>query len=172
VTPPLPEAWLRGPLPGIDPYLVPAAHALVQVGEDLERAASDLDAERLWRRPGGAASVGFHLRHVAGSIDRLLTYARGEGLDEAQRAAMAAEGEAGDPPADAAALLLETQLAIARALEAMRGTPRDALLDPREVGRARLPSTVLGILFHLAEHSQRHTGQVVATARVVRGTVP
>jgi hypothetical protein len=83
-----PEAWLRGPLDGIDPVLMPAAHALVQAGEDLQQAASDLTVEQLWVTPGGAASPGFHLRHIAGSIDRLLTYARGEQLNEAQRQAI------------------------------------------------------------------------------------
>ena len=86
-----PEAWLRGPLPDVDPYLMPAAHALVQSGEDLARAVEGLGAEQLWARPGGAASVGFHLRHIPGSIDRLLTYARGEALSDAQRAAAKAE---------------------------------------------------------------------------------
>ena len=74
------EAWLRGPLEGVAPMLMPAAHALGQAGEDLEQAASDLTVEGLWVKPGSAASLGFHLGHIAGSIDRLLTYARGEQL--------------------------------------------------------------------------------------------
>src|SRR5690606_9519964 len=74
------EAWLTGPIEGIDPYLMPVAHALVQASRDLERAASELSPEELWARPGGAASIGFHLRHIAGVLDRLLTYARGEML--------------------------------------------------------------------------------------------
>src|SRR5262245_55670020 len=99
-----PEAWLRGPLPDVDPYLMPAAHALVQAGEDLAQAVAGLTAEQLWARPGGAASVGFHLRHIPGSLDRLLTYARGEVLDDAQRAAAKAESAPGSE-ADAAPLL-------------------------------------------------------------------
>src|SRR5919202_4765509 len=100
-----PEAWLRGPIAGVDPVLLPAAHALVQAREDLERAAGPLTPDELWRTPGGAASVGFHLRHIAGSIDRLLTYAAGRALDDRQRAVLAAEGRPGDPPADAASLV-------------------------------------------------------------------
>ena len=80
-----PEAWLRGPLPGVDPYLMPAAHALIQAGEDLEAAAS-LTEEQLEARPGGVASVGYHLRHLAGSTERLLTYARGRSLTPEQLA--------------------------------------------------------------------------------------
>jgi uncharacterized damage-inducible protein DinB len=164
-----PEAWQRGPIEGVTPYLMPVAHALVQAGEDVERAAADLTTEELWERPGGAAAIGFHLRHIAGVIDRLLTYARGEALNEAQFAALRAEGEPGEPPADAQALVAGVQRAIAHALEVVRATPEAALLEPREVGRAKLPSNVLGLLAHAAEHAQRHTGQMITTKKIVRG---
>ena len=147
---------------------MPAAHALLQAADDLEHAARDLTVTELWTSPNGAAPVGFHLRHIAGSIDRLLTYARGETLSRAQLATLAAEREPGDPPADAAAGLEAARGAIAGALNVLRATPRDALLEPRAVGRAALPSTVLGLLVHVAEHTQRHVGQVVTTAKVVR----
>ena len=164
-----PEAWLRGPMPGIDPYLMPAAHALVQASEDLERAARGLTTEQLWARPGGAAAAGFHLRHIAGVIDRLFTYARGEALDERQREELAAESAPGNPPPDAESLIQGAQAAIATALEVLRGVPRELLLEPRAVGRKQLPSTVLGLLSHAAEHAQRHTGQLITTAKLVRG---
>ncbi|HEY9478900.1 MAG TPA: DinB family protein [Gemmatimonadaceae bacterium] len=166
----LPEAWLRGPLPGIDPYLMPAAHALVQASEDLERAARGLTAEQLWARPGGAAAPGFHLRHIAGVVDRLFTYARGEALSEAQREMLAAESEPGDSPPDADSLIQRAQAAIATALDTLRATPREKLLEPRAVGRKQLPSTVLGLYSHAAEHAQRHTGQLITTAKIVRGS--
>lgn len=162
------EVWLRGPLAGFDPLLMPAAHALAQVREEVEAVGLALSPEELWRRPGGAASAGFHLRHLAGSIDRLLTYARGEQLSEAQYAALRAEGEPGDPPAEAAELVAGALAAIDRALRQLAETPREALPEARAVGRQRLPSTVLGLLFHVAEHSQRHAGQLATTARVVR----
>jgi uncharacterized damage-inducible protein DinB len=161
------EAWLEGPLPGVDPYLMPVAHGLVQVGRDLERV-TDLTAEQLWARPGGAASVGFHLKHVAGVLDRLPTYARGEELTPEQLTVLRAEGEPGDPPGDAAALVQQARAAVESALAQVRATPREALLEPREVGRRRLPSTVLGLLHHAAEHATRHAGQAVTTAIVVR----
>lgn len=164
------EAWLTGPIEGIDPYLMPVAHALVQASRDLERAASELSPEELWARPGGAASIGFHLRHIAGVLDRLLTYARGEMLTEAQLAALRAEGEPGDPPAGATELVAEAKAAIAQALDQVRATPRSILLEPREVGRKRLPSTVLGLLYHAAEHVTRHVGQIITTAKVILGT--
>ena len=161
------EAWLRGPVRGVDAYLMPAAHALVQCREELAAAVNGLNGEQLWSRPGGAASVGFHLRHVAGSIERLLTYARGEALSDAQRRAAGAEGTPGDY-ADPTALLAAVDGAIEAALAQIRATDRATLLEPRTVGRAALPSTVLGLLFHAAEHAQRHTGQAIATAKVVR----
>lgn len=164
-----PEAWLRGPLEGVDSVLMPAAHALLEASEDLERATSDLTVEELWVRPGAAASLGFHLRHIAGSIDRLLTYARGEPLTEAQRRRIPLEQEAGDSPADAQTLLRDAGAAIDRALATIRAVPRASLFDARTIGRKGLPTNVFGLLFHIAEHTQRHTGQVITTAKIVRG---
>lgn len=163
------EAWLEGPLDGVDPFLMPVAHGLVQVARDLGPLAS-LPTPRLWARPGGAASVGFHLRHVAGVVDRLLAYARGEALTEAQMAALRAEGEPGDPPAGAPALVAEATDAIERALAQVRATPREALLAPRGVGRKQLPSNVLGLLHHAAEHATRHAAQARTTARILEET--
>jgi hypothetical protein len=169
LSPSQPEAWLRGPLPDVAPHLMPVAHALIQAAEDLQAAAAGLSAVELWERPGGAASAGFHLIHVAGSIDRLLTYARGEALTAEQRTAAAAEVRAAEPGREAGALVAEARAAIDKALAQIRSTPPEALLEARTVGRARLPSTVLGLLFHVGEHTQRHVGQLIATAKVVRG---
>jgi len=163
-----PEVWLRGALPDVPPLLQPVAHSLLQSREEVRAAVATLTPAQLWARPGGAASAGFHVRHAAGSIDRLLTYARGEQLSDAQRASLVAEG-APDLAADASArLAAEFDAAIARALQQVQVTPASTLLEPRDVGRARLPSTVLGLLVHAAEHTQRHVGQLVTTARIVR----
>lgn len=153
---------------GVPPLLMPAAHCLLQCREDIERVASDLSVEQLWTTPGGAASVGFHLRHIAGSLDRLLTYARGGQLDARQRAVVVGEKEPGSPPAEAAALIAGAQAAIDEALRVLGATRDETLLEPRAVGRAALPSTVLGLLFHAAEHTQRHSGQIATTARIAR----
>jgi hypothetical protein len=164
--PNLPEVWLRGPLPGYPPELMPVAHALLQAREDLERHAGAATVEELWERPGGAAAPGFHIRHLAGSIDRLFTYARGAMLDEEQRSMLTREGEPGAPAAE---LISAAQATIDRALAQLRGTARETLLEPREVGRARLPSTVLGVLMHAAEHTTRHLGQMKTTLKILRG---
>lgn len=168
---PPPEAWLRGPLPGIDAFLMPAAHALVQVREDVAGAVRGLTPEQLWTRPGGAASLTFHLRHIAGSLDRLLTYARGQTLTDTQRAAARRERDE-NRDQDAPSLVAEVDTAVEAALAQLRGTPRDRLLDARPVGRAGLPSNVLGLLVHAAEHAQRHAGQVITTAKIVRAPPP
>jgi len=166
------EVWLRGPIDGFDPLLMPVVHALLQVREDLDRLAPGVPVEDVWVRPGGAASIGFHVRHLGGALDRLFTYARGESLSEAQKAALRSEGDPGDPRATFQALVDEVDLVVARALEQLRITSAAALLDERRVGRAGLPSNVMGLLFHAAEHSTRHVGQAITTIRILRESAP
>src|SRR5688572_20030672 len=108
----MPEAWLRGPIEGVDAYLQPAAHALAQAREDIDVATTGIAREQLWMRPNGAASLGYHLRHLAGSLDRLLTYARGSQLDDRQQAALKMEIEPGDPPDDVAKVVAQARNAI------------------------------------------------------------
>jgi len=161
-----PEVWLRGPLPDYIDELQPVAHSLLQVREEIE-GVTTLTAAQLWAHPGGAASIGFHLRHLAGSLDRLMTYARGKQLNVAQYEYLAGEEHAHAETAEA--LVRQVQDAIDRALTQVRGTPLCTLDETREVGRLHLPSTVLGLLFHAAEHAQRHSAQIITTAKVVRG---
>jgi uncharacterized damage-inducible protein DinB len=169
VTTNLPEPWLRGPVPEIPPLLQPAAHAFIMSREDVEAAAIGLTVEQLWREPGGIASVGFHLAHLTGSTDRLLTYARGEALTEAQRQTLARERTLSPEQPALADLLAAWQEMVGKALHQLASTPDATLLQPRFVGRQQLPSTVLGLMFHAAEHASRHTGQVVTTAKLIRG---
>ena len=161
-----PEFWLRGPVPGIDPLLMPAAHALLQARADIESATADVTDAEVWRRIGAAAPAGFHLRHIAGSLDRLFTYARGEALEASQRDALAREQRFEGPAAE---LVDAACAAIDRAMAQLGATPPSALHERREVGRGRLPATVLGLLFHGAEHTTRHVGQLITTLRAGRG---
>lgn len=163
-----PEFWLRGAVEGVPPLLMPVAHALLQSREDLRRAAGSLTPAELSLKPGGAASVGFHLRHVAGSLDRLFTYARGRALGAEQLAALRDEAGPGTTLATAEQLLDSVERAIDEAVRSLREVSQEKLLDARAVGRARLPSNVLGLLFHAAEHTQRHTGQVITTSKIIR----
>jgi uncharacterized damage-inducible protein DinB len=164
---PLPEVWLRGPVPGIPALLQPVAHGLLQCREELTATIADLTPEQIGARPSGAASIAFHVRHAAGSLDRLFTYARGEQLSADQRAALADESRADVTPNAGQTLLAAFAAAVERALEQLKNTQEAALLDARSVGRAQLPTTVMGLLFHAAEHAQRHAGQAVTTARIV-----
>lgn len=164
-----PEVWLRGPVPDVPGLLQPVAHSLLQCREELQATLERLTPEQIWTRPAGAASVGFHARHAAGSLDRLFTYARGERLSAEQQAALAAESHADPEPGTAERLLTGFSDAIERALAQLRRTGEATLPDPRTVGRAQLPTTVIGLLFHGAEHAQRHIGQAVTTAKVVVG---
>jgi hypothetical protein len=137
--------------------------------DDVEAAASGVAADQLWLEPGGAASLGFHLLHLAGSTDRLLTYARGEALSAPQRVALQAERALTPPYPTVDELLAGWRTTVERALGQLAATPESTLNDARLVGRARLASTVLGLLFHAAEHAQRHVGQLVTTSKIVRG---
>lgn len=163
-----PEVWLRGAVPGIDPFLQPAAHTLIQVREDVEPVVATIAEPELWVRPAGVASIGFHLLHLAGSTDRLLTYSRGEPLSTEQRTALDAEKSVYDTRPSRDLLLTGLARTIDRALDYFRTLSSDRLLEPREVGRKRLPSTTIGLIFHAAEHAARHAGQIVTLGPIVR----
>lgn len=160
------EAWLSGKLEGFAPVMMPAAHALAECAKDLRKHASDLNHSELNMRPNNAPSVAFHLKHVAGSIDRLLTYARDEQLNDSQFAELKSEKDETD---ELSTQLIEKAVAeIDKALETLKTTPLDTLFEPRYVGRKRLETNVFGLLFHIAEHTARHTGQIVTMAKIVR----
>ncbi|MBX0292343.1 DinB family protein [Hymenobacter sp. HSC-4F20] len=163
-----PEVWLRGPLPDLSPLLQPLAHALLQAREEVQAALHDFPDDLLPERPAGVASVGFHLRHLAGVLDRMQTYARHEPLSEAQFQFLATEKDGPALPATTTALLRQFSAQVETMLATLRATPEATLPEFRPVGRAGLPSTVIGLLVHAAEHTTRHVGQVLVTARIVR----
>ncbi len=161
------EWWQRGPIDGVPGVLQPVAHILFQVRESVGELVDGLTESQWNARPAGVASAAFHVQHIAGVVDRLFTYARGEGLNEAQFAELRKEKEpltAVQVPAALAALDARIDAALAQ----LRATDPATLGDFRRVGRARLPSTVIGCLVHGAEHSMRHVGQLSVTVRVVR----
>ncbi|HEX8428219.1 DinB family protein [Hymenobacter sp.] len=162
------EFWLRGPLPEVPPLLQPVAHALLQARQEVETALHDFPDALLTARPAGVASVGFHLRHLAGVLDRMQTYARQEVLTEAQLAYLAGENAVPTTPGSTAALVQHFGKQVDQMLAYLPTVPEATLSDFRPVGRAKLPSTVIGLLVHAAEHTTRHVGQLLVTARVVR----
>jgi uncharacterized damage-inducible protein DinB len=160
------EWWQRGPIDGVPDALQPVAHIVLQVRESVGEIVAELTEAQWNARPAGIASAAFHVRHMTGVIDRLFTYARGEGLSEAQFAALRAEGAplaASDVPDVLTALSERVDAAMAE----LRATDVSTLGDFRAVGRAKLPSTVIGCLVHGAEHAMRHVGQLSVTVRVV-----
>jgi hypothetical protein len=161
------EPWLRGPVTGVPPGLQPVAHALMFAREELERILPSLSAKQVWQRPGNIAPIGYHVRHSMGSIDRMLTYIRGEALSTEQFAALKAERE-DQPELDGRALLQHAVSVIDRALDAVRGNADTVLDEGREVGRQKLPSTVRGLFGEIAVHTARHVGQIATTAKLVQ----
>jgi hypothetical protein len=162
------EVWLRGPLPEMPALLQPVAHALLQAREEVNNLIADFPDDLLWERPAGVASPGFHLQHLSGVLDRLFTYARGAALLEDQLQALVAEGKPGGPETSGQQLLQAFNRQVDRALKQLKETDVNLLTEVRTVGRARLPSTMLGLYVHAAEHTSRHLGQLLVTVRVLQ----
>lgn len=160
------EHWLQGPVPGIPALLQPVAHAILQARAEIKRTVSDFPGSLLWEQPAGNASVAFHIQHMAGVLDRLFTYARGEQLSAQQFSYLAAEGKQ-DASITIESLLAHLDQQVEKALAQLKATDPTTLTDARGVGRKQTPSTVMGLLFHAAEHSMRHNGQLLVTAKVV-----
>jgi uncharacterized damage-inducible protein DinB len=161
------EAWLSGTIENISPFLMPAAHPLVQAIVDIEKNVNVLSTDEAWLTPNGAPSVGFHMLHIAGSIDRLLTYCRGEKLTDQQFVELLEETKINNSQ-DVETLTLKTIERIEGAIHVIRSTSEESLFEKRYVGRKKLPTNVFGLLFHIAEHTQRHVGQIITTAKIVR----
>ncbi|MBC7889198.1 MAG: DinB family protein [Ferruginibacter sp.] len=162
------EVWQRGPLPGIPALLQPVAHALLQALEEVNELMLNFPSELLWERPAGLASPGFHLQHLSGVLDRVFTYARNEGLSQLQFDQLAAEGKNAEPGYTTDQLVKRFDMQVNKAMEQLYITDEQTLTDYRGIGRAGLPSTVIGLLFHAAEHTMRHTGQLMVTQAVIR----
>lgn len=160
-----PEPWLRGPLPGVDVFVAPLLHSFQMAREDLATHTAGLTTEQIWATPHGFGSVGFHLRHIAGSTERLMTYVSGGQLSSAQMAALKAEKE---PGATRDVLLTGIDRAFESAEAIARSLDPAHLAGPRGVGRKQLPTTVIGLLVHIAEHTQRHVGQTISAAKLAQ----
>ena len=164
--PKLPEPWLRGTLTEIAPVQRAVLHALELAAEDLEKWCGGLTDEELNARPAGIAPVAFHVRHIARSTDRLLTYAEGGSLTPEQITVMKAELETGGIRSQ---LFGELRESLTRSIERVKAFSTEALNEPRAVGRQQMPTTVAGLLVHVADHAQRHVGQAITTAKIVKG---
>jgi len=159
---------MRGPIDGVPALLSPLLYSFQQAREDLARWTEGLTPEQIWATPHGFGSVGFHLRHIAGSTDRLMTYLEGGQLSEAQMQFLKHEHESG---ATLEELFAAINGVFERAEGIVRGLDPARLPEPREIGRKKLPTTVIGLLTHIAEHTQRHVGQAISAAKLARVAV-
>ncbi|MDB5190731.1 MAG: DinB family protein [Segetibacter sp.] len=167
----LPEVWMRGPVEAVPALLQPVAHALLQAREEVNELASNITPGMLWQRPAGVASIAFHLQHMKGVIDRLFTYAQGKSLSTEQLAYLQQEGKEPAEPVTIDELVKVLNSQVDTAMAALKTMDETTLPAYRGVGRKQLPSTVLGLLFHAAEHTMRHLGQLLVTVKVLRDNV-
>ena len=162
-----PEYWLRGPVHGIPDVLQPAAHALLQTQLEARQYTEGLQDDLLWKTPYSRASIGFHLQHIAGVTDRMMTYAKADSLSEDQFNDLDSKGKA-DENVQLQDLLSQLDLKVEEMLSYFRELHEVDLTEYRSVGRKKLPSSLLGILFHASEHSQRHIGQLLVTVSILK----
>jgi len=163
------EVWLRGPLLNVPALLQPVAHALLQAKEEVNRLMADFPEIYLWIQPVGMASPGFHLQHITGVIDRLFTYAEGEALSQVQMDYLHGEGKSTQNQDSVAYLLTAFSDIVDNAVNRLSNVDETTLTETRGVGRALIPSTVIGLYVHSAEHVMRHLGQLLVTVRVLKG---
>ncbi len=161
------EVWLRGEhIEGITPLLQPVAHALLQASEELAIIMQHFNGKLLWTQPAGCASPGFHLLHISGVLDRLLTYAEGHILANNQLTYLKKETEIQNLSSSDLEDLCQQE--IKTALDRLKNFSPDILTNHRSVGRAALPSTVIGLCTHAAEHTMRHIGQLMVTVKILQ----
>ncbi|HTP68511.1 MAG TPA: DinB family protein [Dongiaceae bacterium] len=158
------EPWLRGTMTDVNPVIRAVLHALELAREDVLKWCYPLTLEQLNRPVASAAPVSFHLKHIARSLDRLLTYAECRALDEEQFGALRTEKE---PASRREALFEELSKALEQSKERLRSLAGVDFGAPRTVGKKQLPTTVGGLLVHIADHTQRHAGQAITTAKIV-----
>ncbi|MEO5926943.1 MAG: DinB family protein [Bryobacteraceae bacterium] len=159
------EPWMRGPIAGVEPLVMPVFFSFQLVREDLALHTAGVSQEQLWQRMESLPSLGFHLRHIAGSVERLTTYLMNESLTAEQLAFLKDEGA---PGATLAELLAAIDAAFRATEVRLRTIAPGTIHEARYIGRKRLPTTVLGLLVHIAEHTQRHLGQAITTAKLLR----
>lgn len=162
------EVWMRGPIAGLAPLLQPVAHAILQAREEVNLMMIDFPEEVLWESPVGCASVAFHLQHLAGVLDRLFTYANDQLLSEEQLDLLQLESVKNQYNVNLKSLLTRFNNQVNKALTQLKNTDEKTLLEVRGIGRKRIPTNVLGLLFHAAEHTQRHTGQLYVTVKMLK----
>lgn len=163
------EVWQRGPVQHVPPLLQPVAHALLQAEEEINDLALEISETVLWQRPANVASPAFHLQHLSGVLDRVFTYARGESLSQEQLQQLKDEDISFQPHLTVEQLVNRFHTQVEKAITQLKETEEATLTEFRGIGRKQLPSTVIGLLVHGAEHTMRHLGQLRATVKILNG---
>ena len=164
------EVWQRGPVENIPALLQPVAHALLQAREEVGEIMNGFPENLLWEKPAGAASPGFHLQHITGVLDRLFTYARNESLTNGQAYTLSVEGDKDKTTQSMFQLIELFNNQVSISIDELSKTDVEILTDVRTVGRKKIPSTLIGLYFHAAEHTMRHIGQLLVTVKVLKAT--
>ena len=162
------EVWQRGPVPSIPALLQAVAHALLQALEEVNEVMQDFPEHLLWQRPAGVASVGFHLQHLTGVLDRLFSYAAKDILSPEQLHWLSAEGKEHETKASSAELVALFKKQVEESLSILSKANSTSLTEIRTVGRKKIPSTLIGLYFHAAEHTMRHLGQLYVTVKILK----
>ena len=162
------EVWQRGPLENIPTILQPVAHALLQAREELDFIMKDFPENLLWERPAGVASPAFHLQHLRGVLDRLFTYAKNKSLTREQLSALSAEGNKEKFNGNVSELINLFNQQVDISINDLRNANTNELTDIRFVGRKKIPSTLMGLYIHSAEHTMRHIGQLLVTVKLLK----
>jgi hypothetical protein len=165
------EVWMRGPIAGLSPMLQPVAHAILQVREEVNILMIDFPEELLWKTPAGVASVAFQLQHLSGVLDRLFTYANDRMLDEDQLELLELEKVSPQYNLTVKKLLTRFNNQVNKALTQLKNMDEKTLLEPRGIGRKKIPTNVIGLYFHAAEHTTRHFGSLMVTVRILKETI-
>ncbi len=163
-----PEVWQRGPLQSIPPLLQPVAHALLQAAEEVQELTNGLPDKLLWERPANVASPAFHLQHLTGVLDRLFTYAKNEPLSEQQLQYLAAEGDPAQTHLDTNQLVDLFNLQVEMSIAELSFADESKLTEARTIGRKKIPTTLIGLYVHAAEHTMRHVGQLHVTIKILK----
>jgi uncharacterized damage-inducible protein DinB len=163
------EVWMRGPIAGLIPMLQPVAHAILQAREEVNMMMIDFPNELIWEKPAGVASIAFHLQHLSGVLDRLFTYANNQILNEDQLELLTLESD-NTQYLTTKGLLTRFNNQVNKALTQLKNIEEKSLLEPRGIGRKQIPTNQLGLLFHAAEHTQRHVGQLLVTVKMLKNS--
>lgn len=165
------EVWMQGPIQDMPSFVQPVAHTLLQVDRDIESLITPDLQSLLWIKPYGVASIAFHLQHIAGVIDRMHTYAIDKSLSDEQFVYLKKEGvESAELTTDI--LKRNISATIQEVLNQLKNTTEITLKETRFLGRKKIPTTQIGLLFHAAEHAQRHYGQLLVTVNILKNNFP